>query len=106
MPLTTDLLECHLAVRRIQVSRHYFKLSCRFVLCEMCAKKLSRANCYFAHDFSVFPYTCGVASLQALTSDLESLPSTIAQSARVGPDPRRLDSALGASNSSARFRNR
>jgi hypothetical protein len=87
MPLATDLLERYLAVRRIQVSKTLFQISCRFVLCEMCAKKLSLANCYFAHDFSVFPDTCGVASLQAPTSDLESLPSTIAQSARVGPSP-------------------
>src|SRR5712691_12941331 len=37
--------------------------------------------------------------------DLESLPATIAQSAIVGPHPRRLAGALGASNSSAPFRN-
>src|SRR6267143_313855 len=51
-----------------------------------------------------FP-SCGVASPQAPTLDRESLPATIAQSALVGPDPRRLAGALGSSNSSAPFRN-
>ena len=47
----------------------------------------------------------GVASPQTPTPDRESLPATIEQSTRVGPHPRRLDDALGASNSSAPFRN-
>src|SRR5208283_3865647 len=50
--------------------------------------------------------SCGVASPQAPTPDRESLPATSAQSTRVGPHPRRLDDALGASNSSAPVRNR
>src|SRR5271167_872257 len=49
---------------------------------------------------------CGVASPQAPTPGRESLPATIAQSTRVGPRPRRLDGALGASNPSAPIRNR
>ncbi len=52
-----------------------------------------------------FP-SCGVASPQAPTPDRESLPATIAESTRVGPHPRRLAGALGASNSSSPFRNR
>jgi hypothetical protein len=48
---------------------------------------------------------CGVASSQAPTPDCESLPATIAQSALVGPHSRRLAGALGASHSSAPFRN-
>jgi thiosulfate reductase cytochrome b subunit len=51
-------------------------------------------------------HRCGVASAKAPTPDRESLPPKIAQSARVGPDPRRLAGTLGASNSSAPFRNR
>ena len=51
-----------------------------------------------------FP-SCGVASPQAPATDRESLPATIAESIRVGPRPCRLDGALGASNSSAPFRN-
>jgi hypothetical protein len=51
-----------------------------------------------------FP-SCGVPSPQAPTAHRESLPATIAQSAVVGPRPRRLAGALGASNSSAPFRN-
>jgi len=47
----------------------------------------------------------GVASPQTPTPDRESLPATIAESIRVGPHLRRLDGALGASNSSAPFRN-
>ena len=50
-------------------------------------------------------YSCGVASAQAPTPDCESLPATIAEFIRVGPHPCRLDGALGASNSSAPFRN-
>jgi hypothetical protein len=49
---------------------------------------------------------CGVAYPQAPDPDLESLPQTISKSTRVEPDPRWLDGALGASNSSAPFRNR
>lgn len=49
---------------------------------------------------------CGVASPQAATPDCQSLPATIAESVRVGPHPRRLDGALGASTSSAPVRNR
>ena len=45
----------------------------------------------------------GVASPQAPDPDLESLPETISQSTRVGPDPRWLDGPLGASHSSAPF---
>jgi hypothetical protein len=45
-------------------------------------------------------------SPQAPDPDLELLPQTISQSKRVGPDPRWLDGALGASHSSAPFRNR
>src|SRR5271167_598761 len=48
----------------------------------------------------------GVASPQAPTPDRESPTATIAQSTPVGPHPRRLDDALGASNSSAPVRNR
>ena len=48
----------------------------------------------------------GIASPQTPTPDRESLPATIAQSTRVGPHPRRLDGALGASNSFAPIRNR
>jgi len=51
-------------------------------------------------------HRCGVASPQAPTPDRKSLPATISQSIRVGPDPRRLDGALGLSNSFAPFRNR
>ena len=51
-----------------------------------------------------FP-SCGVASPQAPAPHRESLPATIAESIRVGPRPCRLDGALGASNSSAPFRN-
>ena len=36
----------------------------------------------------------------------ESLPETISEFTRAGPDPRWLDVALGASRSSAPFRNR
>jgi hypothetical protein len=50
-------------------------------------------------------HSCGVASPQTPTLDREPLPATIPQSMRVGPDPGRLDGALGASNSSAPFRN-
>lgn len=50
-------------------------------------------------------HSCGVASPQAPTPDRESLPATIAESIRVRPHPCRLDGALGASNSSAPFRN-
>ena len=46
----------------------------------------------------------GVASPQT-PADRESLPATIAESKRVGPHPRRLAGALGASNPSAPFRN-
>src|SRR5205823_3459020 len=49
---------------------------------------------------------CGVASAQAPDPDLESLPETISEFTRVGPGPHWLDGALGASNSSAPFRNR
>src|SRR5208283_3305097 len=49
--------------------------------------------------------SCRVASPQAPTPDRESLPATSAQSTPVGPHPRRLDGALGASNPSAPFRN-
>ena len=49
---------------------------------------------------------CGVAPTEAPHPDLESLPETISPSTRIGPDPRWLDGALGASNSSAPFRNR
>jgi len=48
----------------------------------------------------------GVASAQAPDPDLESLPETISEFTRVGPGPCWLDGALGASNSSAPFRNR
>src|SRR5271169_499548 len=48
----------------------------------------------------------GIASPQTPTPDRESLPATIAESIRLGPHPCRLDGALGASNSSAPFRNR
>jgi hypothetical protein len=51
-----------------------------------------------------FPH-CGVASPQAPAPDLDSLPETISQPTRVGPDPRWLDGILGATNSSAPFRN-
>ena len=51
-----------------------------------------------------FP-SCGVASPQTPTPDRQSLPATIAQSMRVGPQRRRLAGPLGASNSSAPFRN-
>src|SRR5260370_37548605 len=47
----------------------------------------------------------GVASSQTPAPDRESLPATIAQSARVGLHPRRIAGALGASNPSAPFRN-
>src|SRR5664279_3289192 len=47
----------------------------------------------------------GIASPQTPTPDRESLPATIAESIRGGPHLRRLDGALGASNSSAPFRN-
>ena len=47
----------------------------------------------------------GVASPQTPTPDRESLPKTIAQSTRVGPHPRRLAGALGASNPFAPVRN-
>ena len=46
----------------------------------------------------------GVASPQAPDLDLESLPETISQSTRVGPDPRWLDGPPGASHSSSPFR--
>ena len=49
---------------------------------------------------------CGVAPTEAPHPDLESLPETISPSTRIGPDPRWLDGALGASNSAAPFRNR
>ena len=49
--------------------------------------------------------SCGVASPQTPTPDREPLPATIAQSLRMGLHPCRLDGALGASNSSAPFRN-
>src|SRR2546429_8429571 len=49
---------------------------------------------------------CGVASAQAPDPDLESLPETISEFTRVGPGPRWLDGAPGASHSSAPFRNR
>jgi hypothetical protein len=52
----------------------------------------------------LFP-SYGVASSQAPTPDCESLPATISESIRVGRHPGRLDGALGASNSSAPFRN-
>src|SRR5271167_2362282 len=48
----------------------------------------------------------GIASPQTPTPDRESLPATSAESIRLGPYPCRLDGALGASNSSAPFRNR
>jgi hypothetical protein len=51
-------------------------------------------------------HSCGVTSPQAPTPDRESLPATRAQSTHAGPHPRRLAGALGASNSSAPFRNR
>src|SRR6266702_1281902 len=51
-------------------------------------------------------HSCGVPYPQAPTSDLESLPTTIAEFMHLGPHPRRLDGALGASHSSAPFRNR
>ena len=50
-------------------------------------------------------HSCGVASPQAPTLDRESLPATIPQPMRVGPDSCRLDGTLGATNSSAPFRN-
>src|SRR5271167_50054 len=50
--------------------------------------------------------SCRVASPQAPTPDRESLPATIAEPTPVGPHPRRLDDALGASDSSAPVRNR
>jgi hypothetical protein len=87
---------------------------------------LSLANCYFAQDSSRFPVlffhpfhrhlgsvarswrrpfpSRGVPSPQAPTLDRESLP-TILQSLRVGPHSCRLDGTLGATNSSATFRN-
>jgi hypothetical protein len=51
-------------------------------------------------------HSCGVASPQAPTPDRESPHAPIAESMRVGPHPRRLDGALGASYSSAPVRNR
>ena len=51
-------------------------------------------------------HSCGVASPQAPTPDRESPQAPIAESMRVGPHPRRLDGALGASYSSAPVRNR
>src|SRR6266550_7547899 len=51
-----------------------------------------------------FP-SCGVPSPQAPAPNRESFSATIAESIRVGPRPCRLDGALGASNSSAPFRN-
>ena len=50
-------------------------------------------------------HSCGIASPQAPTPYSESLPATIAESIRVGPHLRWLDGALGASDSSAPFRN-
>jgi hypothetical protein len=107
MPLETDLRECLLAMRRIQAFKCLHTASNKFWYCAMRnvrKEAVSGELFFFAHDFSVFPYTCGVASLQAQTPDLESLPSTIAQSARVRTVPGWLDGALGASNSSALLR--
>src|ERR1700730_10524363 len=74
------------------------------------------AICWFFSSISSLPWpacsgrrpflSCGVASPQAPTPDCESLPATIAESTLVGPHPCRLDGALGASDSSASFRNR
>lgn len=50
-------------------------------------------------------HSCEVASPQAPTPDRESLPATIAESIRVGPNPCQLVGALGASNSPAPFYN-
>ena len=63
------------------------------------------SSCYdFAMRDLIAP--CGVASRQTPTPDRESLSATITRSARVGPDPRGVVGTLGASNSSAPFRNR
>ena len=51
-------------------------------------------------------HSCGVAPPQAPTPDRESPQAPIAESMRVGPHPRRLDGALGASYSPAPVRNR
>ena len=50
-------------------------------------------------------HSCGVASPQAPTLDRESRPATIPQPMRVGPNSCWLDGTLGATNSSAPFRN-
>lgn len=52
-----------------------------------------------------FP-SCGVASPQTPTLDHESLPTTITQFMRVGPDPCWLAGAHGPFSSSVPFRNR
>src|SRR5580692_1460464 len=51
-------------------------------------------------------HPCGLTSPQAPTPNRESLSATRAQSTHVGPHPRRLVIVLGASSSSAPFRNR
>jgi hypothetical protein len=51
-------------------------------------------------------HSCGVPYPQAPTLDRDSLTATIAEFMHVGPHPRRLDGAPGASHSSAPFRNR
>jgi hypothetical protein len=93
-------------------SAHHFLLGFR-VLLRFCDAQSSRSfhplHCYpgpLARTWQrPFP-GCGVASPQAPTPDRESLPATIAQSTRVGPHPRRLARALGATNSSAPVGNR
>ena len=51
-------------------------------------------------------HSCRVPYPQAPTLDRESIPATIAEFVHLGPHPRRLDGALGASHSPAPCRNR
>jgi len=69
----------------------------------------------FIHFIAVLARLLGPGGVRSLVAEslllkhqilILNLPKTISQSTRVGPDPRWLDGALGASNSSAPFRNR
>jgi hypothetical protein len=88
----------------------------RFLRIPRLATMLRCAIWWFFSSFPCYPdppartwrrplHSCGVASPEAPAPDRESLPASIPQFIRVGPHPRRLDGALGASNSSASFRN-